>query len=211
LVISLIALFGAVGGVAYAVKKAPRNSVVSKSIKAGNVKKSDLADGVVINSKLADGAVSSNKLADGAVTSSKLANGIIGQAIPLKYATNAPAGVTTVATFNGFRILADCPAAGDVDAVAASTADNGGIVSHQETTPTNSAVVSAASGSFTRDNDFDSGDEISLEGIPNAGGWAVWISYASENAASTVTADFALQQGGFAGRNCVLAGTVNTG
>lgn len=74
LLISLIALFAAVGGVAYAVKKAPKNSVVSKSIKGGAVRNADIGDAAVTETKLADGAVTTNKLADGAVATNKLAN-----------------------------------------------------------------------------------------------------------------------------------------
>src|SRR6266511_4910427 len=62
----------ALGGVAWAVKIAPRNSVVSRSIKNGQVKKPDLANAAVVNTKLAALAVSTEKLADNAVTTAKL-------------------------------------------------------------------------------------------------------------------------------------------
>ncbi len=76
-VMATIAVFAVLGGGAFAaakVSKAPKNSVVSKSIKNGAVKKQDLATAVVSVDKLADGAVTTAKLADGAVSTSKLAD-----------------------------------------------------------------------------------------------------------------------------------------
>jgi formylglycine-generating enzyme required for sulfatase activity len=52
-VTSLLALFVALGGVAYAVTTAPKNSVVSNSITNGQVKSPDLANGAVTSTKLA--------------------------------------------------------------------------------------------------------------------------------------------------------------
>ena len=52
-VMATIAVFIALGAGAYAVTKAPRNSVVSSSIKNGQVKKADIKDGAVIPAKLA--------------------------------------------------------------------------------------------------------------------------------------------------------------
>jgi hypothetical protein len=52
-VMSVIAVFIALGGGAYAVTTAPRNSVVSKSIKNGEVKNGDLGAGAVSGSKIA--------------------------------------------------------------------------------------------------------------------------------------------------------------
>jgi hypothetical protein len=65
--------FVVLGGVAYAVTTAPRNSVVSRSIKNGQVRKPDLANGAVVGGKVADGAITSTKLAPQAVTNDKLA------------------------------------------------------------------------------------------------------------------------------------------
>ena len=52
-VMATIAVFIALGAGAWAVTKAPRNSVVSSSIKNGQVKKADLKDGAVAPAKLA--------------------------------------------------------------------------------------------------------------------------------------------------------------
>jgi hypothetical protein len=79
-VVGYVALFCfVVGGTAMAAKgphrTAPRNSVVSKSIRGGAVRTADLADGAVNGSKLADGAVNGSKLADGAVDGATVSDG----------------------------------------------------------------------------------------------------------------------------------------
>jgi hypothetical protein len=61
-VLGLIAIFLALTVGAYAVKKAPKNSVVSKSIKDGQVQNADLGAEAVGSDKLADGAVGPGKL-----------------------------------------------------------------------------------------------------------------------------------------------------
>lgn len=57
LVIALLALVASTTGVAYAAEKAAKNSVVSKSIKNGQVKNKDLGANAVTSDKIADGAV----------------------------------------------------------------------------------------------------------------------------------------------------------
>jgi hypothetical protein len=59
-VVGYVALFLALGGSAYAVATAPKNSVVSRSIKNGQVKKSDLGNGAVTTKKFATSAVAPN-------------------------------------------------------------------------------------------------------------------------------------------------------
>jgi hypothetical protein len=72
LVISVIALFVALGSGAYAVKvKLGKNVVKTKSIK----------NGAVTEPKIAKGAVSSDKLGNGAVTADKLGGNGLGRAI----------------------------------------------------------------------------------------------------------------------------------
>jgi hypothetical protein len=62
-VMSVIAVFIALGGGAYAVTKAPKNSVTSTSIKNGGVKTKDLAKNAVVSSKIKNGQVSSGDVA----------------------------------------------------------------------------------------------------------------------------------------------------
>ena len=71
-VLGLVAIFLALTAGAYAIEKAPKNSVVSKSIKDGQVKDPDLGAAAVTATKLAGGAVTGDKLADGVVSLGKL-------------------------------------------------------------------------------------------------------------------------------------------
>ena len=71
-VLGLVAIFLALSAGAYAVQKAPKNSVVSKSIKDGQVKNGDVGTAAVTADKLAAGAVGSAAIADGAVGAGKL-------------------------------------------------------------------------------------------------------------------------------------------
>ena len=74
LIISLIALFIALGGVTYAASL-PRNSVGTAQLKRGAVRNSDIFRGAVSNSKLRRGAVTNSKLAANAVTGGKVRDG----------------------------------------------------------------------------------------------------------------------------------------
>ncbi len=58
--VGCVALFCALSGSAYALATAPPNSVVSRSIKNGQVKKPDLGNGAVTTKKLAASAVAPN-------------------------------------------------------------------------------------------------------------------------------------------------------
>jgi hypothetical protein len=73
-VVSVIALFVGLGGGAYAVSVAEKNSVVSKSIKNGQVKMADLASNAVKGAKVADGSLTGADIAAGAIDSSKVAD-----------------------------------------------------------------------------------------------------------------------------------------
>jgi hypothetical protein len=81
--LSLVALFAALVGGAYAAatitsKDIVKDAVKSKQIKAGAVKTDELSDAAVTASKLAAGAVTSDKIADNAVTGNKIADGAVG-------------------------------------------------------------------------------------------------------------------------------------
>lgn len=75
-VVSLLALFVALGGAAYAVVSLPRNSVGTKQ----------LQNHAVTNSKLANGAVTGSKVAGGSLTGKQINSSTLGR-VPL--ATNA--------------------------------------------------------------------------------------------------------------------------
>src|SRR4051812_1420798 len=90
-VVSVIALFVALGGTAVASVIITSNDQVApdtisghnpppgdhSNIISGSVNGTDLANGAVGNKKLANGAVTDVKLADGAVTNGKLADGAV--------------------------------------------------------------------------------------------------------------------------------------
>jgi len=116
LVISLLALFIALGGVTYAASL-PRNSVGTAQLKRGAVRNSDIFRGAVSASKLRRGAVTNSKLAANAVTGGKVRDGSLTGAdlvlsslgtVPRAEAANrattadsvAPNGVNTAAIQN---------------------------------------------------------------------------------------------------------------
>jgi hypothetical protein len=76
-VIATIALFIALGGGAYAAVTAPRNSVTSRSIKDGQVKRVDLAKRAVTNSRIGPNAVSNSKIGPNAVSTDKIADNAV--------------------------------------------------------------------------------------------------------------------------------------
>jgi hypothetical protein len=113
-VIATVALFIALGGGAYAAVTAPKNSVTSRSIKNGQVKRVDLGARAVTNSKIGPNAVSSSKIADNAITSTKILDGAIAtpkladNAVTLnKLAANSVNGLTNIedGTVTGADVL----------------------------------------------------------------------------------------------------------
>jgi hypothetical protein len=78
LIISILALVVATSAGAYAVTIAPKNSVVSKSIKNGQVKGKDIANNAVNSKKIKDGQVTSADIADGQVSSADIGDGQVG-------------------------------------------------------------------------------------------------------------------------------------
>lgn len=73
--LGLVAIFIALSGTAFAVQKAPKDSVVSKSIKDGQVKQKDLGEAAVDTGNLAANAVNSGKVADNALKGSDIDEG----------------------------------------------------------------------------------------------------------------------------------------
>ena len=67
--VALLALVISLGGAAYAVATAPKNSVLSSSIKNGEVKTADLDTAAVATKSLKNGAVTDAKLAPGVAVS----------------------------------------------------------------------------------------------------------------------------------------------
>src|SRR4051794_3695956 len=76
-VVSMLALFVALGGVSYAALKLPKNSVGSKQIRANAVKSAKIKAGAVGNGKLRADAVTGDKVLDGSIGPSDLAAGSV--------------------------------------------------------------------------------------------------------------------------------------
>ena len=75
-VVALLALFIVLGGGAYAAFHLPKNSVRSKNIVNGEVKKADLAGGAVTRRKLGANSVTGGKVSDGSL---RLSDIVVGQ------------------------------------------------------------------------------------------------------------------------------------
>jgi hypothetical protein len=98
LVVSVIALFVALGGTGYAAFSLPKSSVGAQHLKNGAVATKKLKNGVVTTSKLNNGAVITSKIKDHAVTRAKL--DVTGLTVPNAVHANSAdiAGNATSAT-----------------------------------------------------------------------------------------------------------------
>ena len=67
LVLACLALFAAVGGVAFAAHRLKKDSVGAKQIKANAVRGSEIQDGAVTGDDVADGSIGAGDLAEGAI------------------------------------------------------------------------------------------------------------------------------------------------
>ena len=177
-VLSLVAVFVALGGGAYAAGLA-KNSVKSKQIKDGAVQGKDIKDGAVNGGKVSDGSLSGPDFSDDSLTGADIAESTLqGMQVPttarvgglsvkkIDFQVGTTNTVTNVLEFPGvFRIDALCANFGDVLDINASTGvDNATI----------SVVGSfAASGneedafrniSSTIDDDFDTSETFSIDG-----------------------------------------------
>jgi hypothetical protein len=123
LVISIFALVIAMSAGAYAATIAPKNSVVSKSIKNKNVKSADIKPGAVKVKQLGGNAVDTSKIADGTVGSADIGDGQVGLD---DLATTAKTDLNDAATLGGLTVaqivaasggeyIESKQAAGDVD------------------------------------------------------------------------------------------------
>ena len=79
-VISVIALFVALGGASYAAVNLPKNSVGPKQIKKRAVRSKHINKNAVSASKIQGNSISSSKIADGTVFSADLADNSVGAA-----------------------------------------------------------------------------------------------------------------------------------
>ena len=144
--VSLTALFVALGGGAYAVSTAEKNSVVSKSIKNGQVKNKDLAADAVDGSKVVDGSLGGGDVDEstlGQVSSAATAN----RATSADSATHADSAAHADSATN-----ADHAATADT----AATADHAtGADDADHATAADTAASATTAGNGARTFDFD--------------------------------------------------------
>jgi len=76
-VLSLLALFAALSGIAYAATTIPKKSVKTRHLGKGAVTTQKLRNGAVTSAKLRNGAVVGDKIAAGAVGSTQLGDGAV--------------------------------------------------------------------------------------------------------------------------------------
>jgi len=217
-VLSVIAVFVALGGGAYAAGLA-KNSVKSKQIKDGAVQGRDIKDGAVTGAKVGDGSLSGSDFAAGSLTGADIAEGTLQgvqapatarvgglavKKIDLQVGTTNT--VTNVLEFPGvFRIDALCANFGDVLDINASTGvDNATI----------SVVGSfAASGNdedafrnlnSAIDDDFDTSETFSIDGnLPSVGSRQHASIQFSTPAGFVATVDIATEE---LGPSCKVTG-----
>jgi hypothetical protein len=109
LVISIFALVIAMSAGAYAATIAPKNSVVSKSIKNGQVKSKDLATNSVNAKKIKDGQVGAAEITDGAVGTADIGDGQVG---PNDLSAAAKTDLNDASTLGGLTIAQIVAASG---------------------------------------------------------------------------------------------------
>lgn len=120
MVVALIALFVAMGGIGYAAAKIGSkdikvNAVKSRHIANGAVTKKAIHRGAVVGVKIANGTVTGRKLASNSIRASKLAGTVDGL-----NSVNVPANATASTTVT-------CPAGGQALSGGFSTPQNGQI------------------------------------------------------------------------------------
>lgn len=113
-IVAYLALFTALAGGAYAVQKAEKNSVVSKSIKNNQVKSKDLKDNGVKGKDVKDGQIGSADVTDQSLTPADLADNsladidVTGDALTGKSIDESSLLGVDAETLDGLN--AECPA-----------------------------------------------------------------------------------------------------
>lgn len=140
MLVALLALFVALGGSSYAAVVLSKNSVRSKHIVKGNVKRSDLGKNAVNSSKVADASLLATDFASGQLPSGpKGDTGATGAAgapgAPGAPGDTGPPGISGLETVSGTTGIntgdskfsnANCPAGKQVIAGGATIIDNSG-------------------------------------------------------------------------------------
>lgn len=140
LVISLIALFVALGGTAFAAISLPKDSVGSKQLKKGAVTSVKIAKGAVTNAKIAGNAVTGAKVENDSLTGADILESSLGK-VPSAGMADSATTATNAANSSelggiaasGYqqRVTGTCPIA--IDAIASTgsvTCENLVVVEH---------------------------------------------------------------------------------
>ena len=166
-VVSVIALFIALGGSAYAVQVAKKNSVTSRSIRNGAVKSVDIGDGQVGSADIGDGTVGSGDVADGSISAKDIDVGTLGDVTSGNTHTSGAVCVQTVNTFqpcSGSDL--NLSRNGRVYATVDGTADSG---SSSVPVGVNTCRLSVDGTPFTTDfvigANFSPGEDFSFAGV----------------------------------------------
>lgn len=209
MIVAIVALFLALGGVGYTASRLPRGSVGAPQLR----------DGAVRETKLAAGAVTSGKVRDGSLTAADLKLETLGK-VPLAASADRAAVADAVAGQQvrgvastvglgarsrvvggdpGLEVHADCGPTGTLRLFAASTLDHGIF---------RGSVVTAGDGDgrtvVVEDSDFGAGEELTLaQGASR--GTAQLVYLAPDGHVTSVVLSFA----GLTGtQTCTVVGTL---
>lgn len=209
-VMASMAVFLVLGGGAYAAFSVPKNSITSKQIKKGSVKRSDLAKNAVGKKQIKGSAVSGSKVADdslsgndidestleGVASAERVGGSRIEQAA---YSAGPNTPTETLFTIAGLTVTARCPSPLDDHVVlTATTETDNSIIGLQQEIDTVEVGV---------ENDFDAG-EVLEAGIDDT---TAVLSYGrGSESTPVVTATFLANQFVGGGGECKVVGTVVT-
>ncbi len=160
LLIACLALFVSLSGVAWAAT-AGRNTVVSTSIKNGQVKGVDLAANAVTSAKIRNGQVRSADVGDDSLVGADIAEdtltGVAGlQLRKINYRAASSAPITDLLNLGGLILRASCTAGGNISVLAHSTVDNAAVQSV--------FITDGGQAQSADDPDFDPIDSLDIFG-----------------------------------------------
>lgn len=181
-VVSLVALFIALGGVSYAMVAIPKNSVGSAQIKRNSIGSSEIKPASISSSELSSGSVGSREMKSDGVASPQVKDGSLTLA---DFAANqipagpkgqpgaagpaGPAGTASVVMRKGnvVNVLADGFATSSASCLAGEKATGGGVFNESQvkTTVITSSYPTPNGGSTA----------ATLTGVA-ATGWKVWVA-----------------------------------
>lgn len=208
-VMATVAVFMVLGGGAYAAMKLPKNSVTSKQIRKGSVKKSDLAKNSVATKQLNKRAVTGGKVTKNTLTGKNIDEATLGsvpeadrvggnQIQQINYSAGANTPTETLFSIGGLKVTATCPA----------VAPPGGVVLTATTDTDNSIIGLPEQVNFFTvgvDDDFDAGEELTM---PIDDTTAVLSYGRGPDSSPVVTATFLANQWSGGGGTCKVVGTV---